>query len=241
MLHKTEGIVLHITPYNDKFVIINMYTRDFGRASYMVAGTRGKKSRLSRSIMFPLSVVDLEVEHLATRDIQRIKEARPLFISARFNALPAKNALALFLSEILYRLLQEKEANHNLFDYLYRSIRYLEIVETGVANFHLVFLLQLSVYLGIRPDTQTYRPGRMFDLRNGVFVDTPPDHTDFLSSDDSAVFERLMRMTLENMSLYQFSRHERTDIIRHILAYYRIHVADFPEIKSLAVMQSIFD
>jgi DNA repair protein RecO (recombination protein O) len=218
-----------------------MYTEDFGRASYMVSNTHGKRSKFSRALMLPLSILELEVEHLNNRDIQRIREAKPACAFYQLYRDPSKNAITLFLSETLYRIIQEKEANRPLFDYLCRSIRWLEIADAGIANFHLTFLFQLAHYLGIRPDNKSYRAGRIFDLRNGVFTDELPAHDNFLSREESVVFERLLRINYENMSLYTFSRQERADIIRHILSYYRLHLTDFPIIKSFAVMQSLFD
>ena len=241
MLHKTKGIVLHSLPYNDKYMIVTMYTEEFGRMTYLTANARSKKNNVSRSLLQPLSVLDLEVEHQNNRDLQRIKEARSGLIMPQLRYHPVKNAITLFLSEVLYRTIQEKEANHALFDFLCRSVMLLEIADTGVANFHLTFLLQLSAYLGIRPGNKSYRANSYFDLINGVFSETIPPHGNFLSKNDSIVFERLMRMNYENMALYTFTRHERAAIIRHILEYYRFHLADFPEIKSLAVMQSLFD
>ena len=241
MLHKTKGIVLHILPYNDKFLIVTVYTEAFGRMAYLIANVRSKKTKVSRSVIQPLALLELEVEHQNTRDIQRIKEAKSGLIMTQLRYHPVKNAITLFLSEVLYRIIQEKEANQALFDFLCRSLKLFEIAEAGVANFHLTFLLQLSAYLGIRPSNKSFKPDTYFDLLNGVFSETIPAHTNFLSKNDSLVFERLMRMNYENMALYTFTRHERTAIVRHILDYYRLHLADFPEIKSLAVMQSLFD
>jgi len=240
MLHKTKGIVVHSLPYNDKYMIITMYTEEFGRFAYITANTRSKKTKVPRSLLQPLAVLDLEVEHQNNRDIQRIKEAKSDLITTQLHYHPVKNAIALFLSEVLYRVIQEKEANKPLFDFLYRSIKWLEIADAGVANFHLTFLLQLAVYLGIRPTIKSYIPNSYFDLLNGTFSETIPLHNNFLSKEDSIVFERLLRMNYENMALYSFTRHERTAIIRHILDYYRLHLSGFPEIKSLAVMQSLF-
>ena len=59
MLCKTRGIVLHSIPYNDKYSIIYMYTEAFGRASYLVARSRGKKSSVSKALFMPLSVVEI--------------------------------------------------------------------------------------------------------------------------------------------------------------------------------------
>ena len=241
MLHKTKGIVLHCLPYNDRYVIITMYTEDFGRTAYLVANARNKKNNVSRSLMQPFSVLDMEVEHQNNRDIQRIKEAKPGFIITQLRYHPVKNAITLFLSEVLYRIIQEKEANLALFDFLYRSILWLEVANAGVANFHLAFLMQLSVYLGIRPGNDAFKANSYFDMLNGVFSDTIPLHNNYLNKDESIVFERLMRMSYENMSLYTFVRQERSAIIRHIIGYYRLHLPEFPEIKSLGVIQSLFE
>ena len=241
MLTKTRGIILHVTPYNDNNSIVHVYTEVFGRASYLVARHRKRKTLVSYALFMPLSVIEMEVEHLKTRDIQRVKEAIVCYPLSSISSHPVKNAIALFLSEVLYRLIQTKEADPKLFDYLYNSIRYLEILEQGIANFHLVFLMHLSRYMGIFPNAESFAPGVFFDLQNGIFTHQTPDHPHYLSQDESIVFFRLLRMNYENIALHSFSRKERTTIIQHILAYYRLHSIDFKEIKSLSVMQSLFD
>ncbi|MDR0836185.1 MAG: DNA repair protein RecO [Tannerella sp.] len=241
MLFKTRGIILRILPYNDKYNIINMFTEDFGRVAYLVYNNAGKRSKVPRSVMSPLSILNIEAEHFNNRDIHRLKEARPDCNLMQLSFNPSKNAIALFLSEVLYRILQEKEPNLKLFNYLYNCIHRLEVMEEGIGNFHLTFLFKLSNYLGINPNKEDYRSGSFFDLQNGIFTDAVPYHNDYLSREDSIVFARLLKMNFENMSLFVFSRQEKADILRHIITYYRIHLADFPEIKSLDVMQSLFD
>ena len=150
MLFKTKGIVLHSFPYNDKYKIVTIYTKDFGRIAYLAANTRSKKTKIPHSLLQPLSMIDLEVEHQNTREIQRIKEAKSCFIQTQLHFNPVKNAISLFISEVLYRIIQEKEANHTLFDFLSRSIKWLEITDSGAANFciHIFtvfFLLQAKV------------------------------------------------------------------------------------------------
>ena len=79
MLHKTKGIVLHTLPYNDKYMIITVYTEEFGRIAYMVTNSHRKKAKIPHAFLMPLSVLDMEVEHLNNREIQRICEAGPPF------------------------------------------------------------------------------------------------------------------------------------------------------------------
>jgi DNA repair protein RecO (recombination protein O) len=218
-----------------------MFTEDFGRIAYLVYNDTGKRSKIPRSILSPLSILNIEVEHFNNRDIHKLKEARLDCHLAQLFLDPSKNAIALFLSEVLYRILQEKDPNHKLFDYLYNCIRHLDVIEEGIGNFHLAFLFRLSNYLGINPNKEDYKAGCFFDLQEGVFTDVVPYHNNYLNREDSIVFARLLKMNFENMSVFVFSRREKVDILRHILSYYRIHLADFPEIKSIDVMQGLFD
>lgn len=218
-----------------------MYTEAFGRASYLVARNRGKKSPVSKALFMPLSVVEMEVEHLNKRELHRIRETRLCYPLTDIFCDPIKNMLTLFLSEVLFRAVKETEPDPRMFEYLYEAIRLLEIADKGVANFHLVFLLRLLHYMGIYPNMDSYVPGFCFDMLNGVFVDRIPMHRHYLDRQESLFLVRLMKISFENMSLYSFSRRDRVDIINRILEYYRLHLPDFPEIKSLSVMQSLFD
>ena len=127
MLCKTRGIVLHSIPYNDKYSIIYMYTEAFGRASYLVARSRGKKSSVSKALFMPLSVVEMEVEHLNKRDLHRIRETKLCYPLTEVFCNPVKNVLALFLSEVLFRVVKETEPDPHLFEYLSESIQLLEL------------------------------------------------------------------------------------------------------------------
>jgi DNA repair protein RecO (recombination protein O) len=241
MLQKTRGIVLHVLPYNDKYSIINMFTEDFGRVAYMAYNSHSKRKKISPALLMPLSIINIVAEHYNNRDIHRLTETRLECNLTQVFLNPSKNAIALFISEILYRVLQEREANRNLFNYLYDSINRLEIIEEGIGNFHLTFLFKLSSYLGIHPNGDSYKSGCFFDLQNGVFTDNVPYHNNYLNRQDSVVFARLLKMNYDNMSVFTFSRQEKADILHHIISFYKLHLAEFPEIKSLAIMQSLFD
>lgn len=241
MLKKTRGIVLHSIPYNDTYSIVCVYTEVFGRSSYLVARGRGKKSTVSKALFMPLSVLEMEVDHQNLRDLHRIRETKLCFPLMQIYCDPVKNVLALFLSEVLYRVVKNTEPDQRLFDFLEQSVQLLECAEDGVANFHIVFLLHLLNYLGIYPNTHSYKEGYVFDMLNGVFTDVLPLHRHYLDREESVVFARLFKISYENMSLYRFSRHERVDIIRLILGYYRLHLPELGEIKSVAILQSLFD
>lgn len=149
MLTKTNGIVLHSIKHNDSSTIITVYTQQFGRVSYLVHGANKKKSVVRASYLQPLSLVEMDVSHIPGKDIQRIKDIRMLhlFTGIPFDAV--KNSLAIFISELLFRTLRQTEPDESLFLFLENSILQLDYCEQGIANFHLVFLIKLTRYLGL--------------------------------------------------------------------------------------------
>jgi len=240
MLYKTRGIVLHSLPYNDMYAITLIYTEEFGRVSYLTSQSRSRKSKVPRSLFHPLAILDLEVEHQNLRDIQRVKEIKIHIPVTALLTDPVKSALSIFLAELIGKVVREEQTNRPLFDFLLQSIRVLELTDLSPANFHLAFMIRLSRLLGFYPDSTGYKKEMYFDMRNGAFTLYQPKHVDFLSPDESAVFFNLLRISYENMEAFRFSGRERQAIIHRILDYYRLHLSDFPEIKSLAVLHEVF-
>ena len=240
MLHKTRGIVLHSLPYNDTYAITLIYTEEFGRVPYLTSQSKSRKTKVPRSLFHPLAILDLEVEHQNLRDIQRIKEIKIHTPLVALLTDPVKSALGIFLAELISKVVREEQTNRLLFDFLLQSVQVLELTNESPANFHLVFMIRLSRLLGFYPDATDYQKGMFFDMRNGVFTRNEPAHLNFLPPDESSVFFNLLRMTYENMSAFRFSGRERQSIILRILEYYRLHLSDFPEIKSLEVLHDVF-
>ncbi len=240
MLYKTKGIVLHAINYNDKYMLVQIFTESFGRVTYMVSKARSKNSKVPKSLFSPLAILDLEVEHQASRDIQRIREARSDLHLYEISADMGKTSMAFFLSEFLTRVLRDTADSPLLFSFLEQSVQILEMTNKSIANFHLVFMLKLSHFLGFYPNLEEYNDNNLFDMINAEFVGYQPLHKHFLNSYDSRALSRLARVTYENMHHFVFSRQDRINIINRILEYYRLHLYDFPNLKSLDVLHELF-
>jgi DNA repair protein RecO (recombination protein O) len=240
MEHKTRGIVLYSTPYSDRFSITVVYTEEFGRMSYLTVRPANGRSKIPKSLFHPLSTLDMVVEHQNLREIKRIKEVKILFPLTSLMGNPVKNAIGLFLAELFSKVVREVQPNRGLFGFFLQSIRILELTEKSCANFHLAFMLELGCYLGFKPDGGSYLHGAFFDLQNGHFTALKPSHPHFLNPDDSYVFSLLIRMNYANMHAFRFLGNERKAIVEHILAYYRLHLDNFPEIKSVEILHEVF-
>jgi len=240
MLIKIKAIVLHCLEYNDTTNIVHLYTKEFGRMSYLASKSHSRKSKLKSALFMPLSLVEIEADHHENRNLQRIKEMRCVYNFSGIPYDPVKNAVSLFLAEVLYRSLRETEKNLPLFEYLFQSIQYLDLCGKGLANFHLVFLIKLTRFLGFYPNMEEQHPHWFFDLHGGAFTPTRPLHNAWLTPEQATDFALLMRMNFDNMHAFKFDHTQRVELLRQMLNYYRMHLTDFPNIKSLDVLQELF-
>ena len=58
--------------------------------------------------------------------------------------------------------------------------------------------------------------------------------------DEAGMIQLLMRLNYTTMRLLSLTRSERNRIVDVILYYYRLHLPDFPDMKSLPVLKELF-
>ena len=241
MLNKTQGIVLHHLKYRETGLIIHMFTRNLGRKSFLIQGLKGKKASAKINYFQPLYMLEIEYYENRKTDIQRIKEVKILlpYTSIPFNI--HKSSISIFLAEVLYKTLKTEEPSHSLFDFIQHALQILDITETGFANFHLVFLLDLSNVLGFSPNISRIEKSDYFDLREGVFRNIPPDHPFFLSKETSQIFKQLVRLNYETMGTLKLSREMRIRLLENLLDFYQLHEINLGRIRSFEILKELFD
>jgi DNA repair protein RecO (recombination protein O) len=243
MLQRIEGIVLRTVRYNDRTIIAHLYTRQIGRASFRVAIPRSRKASVKSVLFQPLALLELESDVRPTTAIYSVREAKSAYPFTSIPYDPVKAAVALFLSEFLSRTVREEGTeNVPLYTYLRHSILWLDMCRGSVANFHLVFLMRFSRFLGLYPNLDDYHRDDYFDLLNACFTPTRPTlHLSFLEPEEASRISRLMRMNYDTMHLFAMNRNERNRCLHIMNEYYRLHLPDFPELKSLEVLRELFN
>lgn len=240
MYEKINGIVLHILRYSDKNSIVHILTDRRGRMAFMLPQGNTKSARMRNAMFMPLSIIEFEAKILPGRDLHTFRDARPIVSHNNIYADPVKNAIAMFVSELLSRSIQESEENTPLFRFISTSIQLLDSMEMGVANFHIWFLYNLGAFLGIQPDTSSYRKGYWFDMINGVFTQECPSHNQYLSPTEAPAIVMLSRMTSRNLHHFQFNRVQRGEILDIALNYYRIHNSMLGNLRSPEILKQLF-
>ena len=241
MIEKFEGIVLRTLKYSDSLMIADIYTAQRGRMSFLVPVSHTKRSRV-RSVLFqPLSMLSFTAPVKAGRNLSRIGEVQPYSMYSSIPNDVVKSSIALYLAELLTYALREDGNDDSLFTFLDRSFTLFDNLEHGYADFHLVFMVQLLRFLGIYPNLEGFAPGCYFDLFQGCVTREHPLHPNFLLPEDAAAFIELLRTGYDSMHLLSLNRKLRGEYLATLSLYYRLHVPEFPELKSAAVLRELFD
>ena len=258
MLEKSHAIVLHTLKYGDQKVVVEMFTRTWGRLSFIVTLPKSAKSPFRKQYFQPMTVLEVECDVRPRVALQKLHDVRLLVPYTTIPLSPAKLSITLFIAEFLYYALRSEQRNEQLFDYIMDSMQWLDAAPSHYANFHLTFLMRLSRFLGFYPNMETppdlpslgegpYTPPQQgelervfFDLREGLFTSTVPTHQDYLAPAEARMIHLLMRMDYPTMHLFQLSQQDRGRILDVLMRYYKLHLPDFPDLRSLAVLHQLW-
>ncbi len=240
MLEKTQGVVLRAVKYGDNALVVDIYTSTRGSVSFMVRLPKSHKASVKSVLFRPLSILEIDFEFRQKSALQHIRDVRFGYTYSSLPYHPYKSSIALFLSEFLCRVLKHESDNAPLFTYVVYSLQWLDAAERSFSNFHLVFITRLVRFLGFHPNVEDWREGAYFDMLNACFVSSRPLHHAYLLPDEASLIPLFMRMNYDSMRFFSMNRMERDRYIEVLNAYYRLHVPEFPELKSLDVLKEIF-
>lgn len=242
MLIKSKAIVLRTVVYGDSQLMVHLFTEVRGRLVVAVRLSSSPKGRMQRRLFQPLSLLSVEIDFRENRDVQRLKAVAIDYAWTSVYADASKIAVTLFLSEVLFHTLRQETEDALTYGFVELSLRCLDVMESsrGKANFHLAFLVGLTRCLGFFPADAAEGAGGVFDMRTGQCVASLPPHRDVLRGAETEAMRRLLRMDYNNLHRFAFTREERRRCLGMILAYYRIHVSAFPELRTVGVLEELF-
>lgn len=244
MQEKTRAIVIRTIKYGDSSNIVDLFTENRGMVSFLIRQSAGNGNRRSgkKHLLFqPLTVLSIDYDFRAKASLQKLKDVALYFPFYSVLSNPLKSAVFLFLSDFLYHVLREEPANVPLFEYLVASLEWFDQCNQGYANFHLLFLMRLTRFLGFYPCVEEYHSGDYFDLQNACFTPLQPLHAAFLKPVEAARVPLMLRMSYDTMNRFLFSRQERNRFLTVLNDYYRLHIPNFPELSSIEILKEVFD
>lgn len=242
-LHHTKGIVLRTVKYGETSVIVTIFTELFGIQAYLVNGVRisSKKGSGKANLFQPTSILEMVVYHNELKQLQRIKEFRWSFLYQHILSDVRKNAVALFMVELLTKCLKQPEANADLFHFAEDSFIHLDEASDAVtANFPLFFALHFPVFFGFRFSDNYSERHPFLDLQEGEFVKEPPKHPHFLDDKQAFVTSQLLKVQQpEELEDIKLNHDFRRNLLYAYEVYYALHIQDFGTMRTPPVLREI--
>jgi DNA repair protein RecO (recombination protein O) len=236
---RTKAIVLSTLKYGDAGLIVHCYTQALGRQSYLLRGVlKSKRGLVKKAYFQPLTQLDLLASQARKSSLNALKEARPFFVYQSIHSDFTKQSLTFFLAEMLSGVLREEVPNEPLFLYIEAALQWLDLHE-NVANFHLVFLINLTKYLGFYPD-DTFIEKPYFHMIDGQFSDKPIQKNGLFGKQLS-LFKLILGTNFDAMQTLSLNVSNRRDLLGTVIRYYELHFSGFREPKSLQILKELFD
>jgi DNA repair protein RecO (recombination protein O) len=242
-LHKTKGIVLRVVKYGETSLVVTIFTELFGVQSYMVNGVRTstKKGTGKANLFQPTAILDLIVYHNELKHLNRIREFKWHYIYQHIFSDVPKNAVALFMIELLTKCLKQPEPNAELFEFIEDAFIHLDESNGAVmANFPLFFALHLPAFFGFRINDDYSDETPILDLQEGTFSAERPDHLHFLEGKPSEITSELLKMMRpEELEQIKLNQDFRRQLLFAYETYYRLHIQEFGTLKTLPVLKEV--
>lgn len=238
MLIKTKAIVISALKYGEADLIVKAYTLSNGLCTYMLKGVlKSKKGKFKASMFQSLTQLDIIANHRGGGKLEYLREAKVTGNYQSLHTHPVKLTMVMFLAEMLRNTIHEEESNEALFNYLQYSFHYLDAADR-IANFHLLFLLNLTSYLGFQPE-MGIKDLPVFNMLDGIFQD--------FSSNDYCIegknvdlLKSLLGIEFDELQHIKLNQASRNEFLNMLLLYYELHIEGFRKPRSLSVLKEIF-
>lgn len=234
----TQAIVLSALKYGDTSLIVKAFTASDGLKTYLLKGVlTSKKGKLKKAYFQPLTQLELVVGHRNRGTLEYLNEARVSYPYRSLHTDILKKTMSLFLAEVLMNSIHEEECNEPLFNYLRTSLQWLDMHD-HIANFHILFLLELSKFLGFYPDTSDMHEP-FFSMEEGRFTEATSMNL-CLSGHELELFRRFLGINFDALDTIKAGKNERMLLLQFLLQYFEVHLHGFRKPRSLAILNEVF-
>ena len=236
-----QGIVLQSIRYGDTSLVVKVLTRNHGLHSYMVKGAFNRNAKTRAALFQNLHLINyIEAGKPNKGSLGYMKDVQ---IATVYQSLPFvmnKSAILMYVSELLTKTITEQEQNEALFDFIVRSLQWLDLVERDYANFPLFFTLELTRHLGFYPKAN-HQPGYCFDMMEGTFAHDFPLHPYYFDAESAALLAMLLDKGIDEACGMPLRVGQRRSMLDGLITFLRLHAPVMKDFQSYEVLKSVLE
>ena len=233
---ETRIIVLHLTKYGDRSLVVQALDAERGRSGFFLRGAG--KARGGLNYFHSLGILDV-VLSAGKGEMEYIREYENPYRLDAIRTDPYKSAIALFIGELLYRSLLDGAMDPVMFDFLEEQILSLNNETGSVANFHICFLVDFCRALGLQPK-DNYSPATPLFTPYSAEFTTPNTLAETFTTEASFLLHQILSLPREEAMQIPLSRDQRGDFAQKMVEYLSYHLSQNLNIRSLKVLHDLF-
>ncbi len=238
MLDNSEVIILGYINYSETSIILKAYTKDFGFKSFIIRGIRTKKKKkIALGQLQPLTILDIEFNNSKNDRLSYLKSIKIIEPFISINTEILKMNICLFISDFLSKVLKIDLTNKDLYTFIKQSLLWFDNSE-NISNFHLLFIIRLTKYLGIMPK-YSKEQFSFFDIENGIFTNTPLSKNYIEGRVVDNLYSILGTKFDYNNSVLS-NVNQRRNMLNFLISYYEYHIPGFKKPKSIGILNELF-
>ena len=233
MKYKSRAITLTYIKQGESSIISKIFTEKHGLQSFIIKGVRSKRAKKKLGLFQPLQLVDINATLIPKKGLQYLAEITIIETISTEKINMNKNFLAIFIAEISSKVLQENEQNSGLFKFVWEIKQKLYNANTIDENFALLFMLNLSKYLGFFPSTENIN-APFFNLETGEFSGKAFNLNIYLTEEKTTILKHLLLGKKINIP-----QELKSELLKDIIQYFRLHHYNLSNITSHLIIESL--
>lgn len=226
---RTEAVVLRSLDYGETSQIVTLFTKDEGKMGVMAKGARRPKSSFGATLQ-PMAYTQVVFYYKPTRTLQTLSESSHVEAFHGLRGQLRTITIGLRIVELVDALVEDEDAQPQVFRLLVRVLRRLNAAEARVSNLWPFAQLRLAGLLGMRPsvtrgnvEAVTEGSGLLSLADGGVYPqDAEPKEPREASREALRAYATCARADLDavlRMKLRSPVRRELESLVRDFLRY----------------------
>ena len=236
-----QGIVLQSIRYGDTSLIVKVFTRNLGLRSYMVKGAFNRNSKSRAALFQNLHLINyVEASRPNKGSLGYLKDVQLTTVYQSIPFVMNKSAILMYISELLSKTIIEQEQNEVMFDFIVRSLLWLDLVEHDYANFPLFFTLELTRHLGFYPKAN-HKTGYCFDMMEGSFAHDLPVHPYYFDTENAQLLAQMLNVSIDEACRMPLRVSQRRELLDGLIVFMRLHAPVMNDFHSHEVLKTVLE
>tara|TARA_Y100000385_G_scaffold282234_1_gene336319 strand:- start:275 stop:982 length:708 start_codon:yes stop_codon:yes gene_type:complete len=233
MNYKSKAVALTYSKQGESSIICKMFTEQQGLQTFIIKGVRSSKSKKKLGLFQALQLLKINATYSKKRGLQYLSEVSVYEPTAIKKVNMHKKFIAVFIAEITAKVLQENEQNIALFTFIWNTKKELYLTDNVSDNFVLLFMLNLSKYLGFYPSINNVN-ATYFNLETAEFSNDSLTLNLYLDKEKSTILKSLLKG-----NEVKIKQKIKTELLKDIMRFFHLNHYNLQNITSHLIIESL--